>query len=159
MADGVDGAFAFRAAVVVPRGVHLVTVRYSAMAEFALFTNPAESVWDIGLLYGRHSKSRWAYASVSAGLGLVGGMRRGPNRTDLDEAEAYSQSPFGWMAGFFSTAEYEEDPFFTVGVPFEVDLGFTFSSRMGIGATAFGNLNSGRSTVGGTVQLVLGRLR
>jgi hypothetical protein len=159
MASGVDGAMAFRAALVVPRGSNLVTVRTSAMEEFTLFRSPSESAWDIGFLFGRRTSSRRLYASASAGLGVTGGMRRGQDRTDQAEVEACTQSPFCWMAALFSTAEYEEDPFMTVGVPFELEAGWMPFSKVGLGVSLFGNLNSGRNMLGGTVQLVLGRFR
>jgi hypothetical protein len=137
-----------------------ITIRSTFVEEFNLFgPNPAESVWDVGVLYGGETRGSRGYASASAGLALVGGMRRG----------ARSSAPIGCdaalplfdcvLTSMFTPTEYEEDPFVTVGIPLELEAGLTFSDSFGMGVNAFANLNAQRTSIGASLNFLLGRIR
>jgi hypothetical protein len=59
----------------------------------------------------------------------------------------------------FETVEYEERSFTTVGFPFELEAGLTFSSVVGLGLNFFGNVNGEMSATGVSVMLLIGDLR
>lgn len=128
----------------VQNGIHLITLRYVSNTEFNIMgPTPSESVWDISILYGRSWESRLAMASISGGLGLVGGIRRGD----------YIRSN-GW---FSST--YQKCPFSTVGFPVDIQLFWLPFRFLGFGIQGFANLNSEESFYGFVLGLQVGRLR
>jgi hypothetical protein len=150
-----DPGIGLRGGLSIPLGgANLLTVRGSLADEFALFSSPSISVWDAGVLYGRQAKAKWAYGAVSAGVALTGGMRRGQRLTPISECYFLE-----CLAGIFQTVEYEERPFTTVGIPFEVEAGLTFSSAVGVGLSFFGNINREMSATGVSLQLLIGDLR
>ena len=56
----------------------LITVRAIFNQELTIFERtPSEQVWDVGVIYGRIAKSKYGFASISAGLRIVGGVKRG----------------------------------------------------------------------------------
>ena len=79
-----------------------------------------DDLWDVGLLYGRGVRGARSSASLSAGVALVGGG---------------------------SGAFYLGPRFRTVGLPLEAQWYWTpfTHSEVGLGLTAFGNLNAERS--------------
>jgi hypothetical protein len=60
-------------------GRHLISIRTVGDSEFDIFGDrePSEDNWDVGVLYGRSAKKKYGFISISAGLGLAGGVRRG----------------------------------------------------------------------------------
>jgi len=129
-------------------GSTLVSLRYVYGEEIrGMFEGPSplESVWDLGLLYGVSEKASYGVVSVSAGVGLVGGVRRG----------RYLGSS-GW---WFSHDTYEKVSFSTLGVPMEGQLFWTPSSHLGVGVYAFANLNRERSFIGALLCVQIGALQ
>jgi hypothetical protein len=150
-----DAGMAARAGMAIPfGGASLITVRASIAEEVVFLTDPSVSVWDVGVMYGRQAKGKWGYASISTGLALTGGMERGPRVSEPDECYFLD-----CLALLFTTVEYEKRPFATVGMPFELETGLTFSSAAGIGLNVFGNLNPRASAIGATLNLLIGELR
>ena len=127
-------------------GKHLTTIRSTYNEELVIFgPSPAESIWDIGVMYGRGAKSKYGFASIAAGLGLVGGVKRG--------------SYLGHTGGWFGTDWYTENDFFTLGIPAEIQAFFTPFSILGIGVTLYGNLNFEKSFAGLMFCIQIGNLR
>jgi hypothetical protein len=124
----------------------LISLRYVRNEEFDLFggLSPAESVWDLGVLYGPCARGGIGYASISAGLSLAGGVRRG---------QFLSSS-----GGMFGTDQYEKLNFLTLGIPLEAQA-FLTGSNIGIGIYAFANLNRKRSFAGALLCLQFGQLK
>jgi hypothetical protein len=85
---------------------------------------------EVGFLYGRSTFVRTIPLGISAGVSGVG----------------------------FSTCPDDDDSCFTVGIPLVAEASWD-SRVVGIGAQAFGNLNSKAPYAGGVVFLKLGRLR
>jgi hypothetical protein len=134
------------------------TLRAATVEEFTLFgPAPVERVWDVAVLYGAQTRSRRAYASAAAGIALVGGMRRGERLP----GESYDCSipPFCLVLGMMTRREHEELPFHTIGLPVELEAGFALTSRFGINASAWANLNPERNMAGLSLGLILGKLR
>ena len=134
------------------------TLRTATVEEFTVFgPTPAERVWDVGVLYGTQARSRRAYASAAIGIALVGGMRRGARLP----GESYDCSipPFCLLGALFTPTEHEELPFHAIGIPLELEAGFAFTSKFGINASAWANLNPGRSMAALTLGAMLGTLR
>jgi len=128
-------------------GKHLLTVRLTYNEEFVIFgPSPAENAWDFGCMYGRVTKSKYGFASIAAGLGLVGGVRRG-------RYLGYD------VNGWFGTSWYAEDDFFTLGIPAELQAFWTPFSKLGIGVTLYGNLNPEKPFAGLLVSIQIGDLR
>jgi len=162
MGSGTD-ALAARAALMVGHGRSgTITIRTAAVEEFNLFGPvPAESVWDLGVLYGRQTRGKWGYVSAAAGVALVGGIRRGDRISAPQTCDGYDMlGALGCaFAAMFTPVRYEEKPFHTVGVPLELEAGFTFTRVLGLNASVWANLNGERTVTGLSIGLVLGRLR
>jgi len=124
-----------------------LSFRYLRNEEFQILgpDSPLETVWDVGVLYGRIAKASYGFASVSAGISLVGGVRRG----------RYLSSSGGW----FGTRYFEEKNFITVGIPVEAQLFWTPLAFFGIGLYGFANLNIEKSFVGALLCIQFGKLR
>jgi hypothetical protein len=160
MGSGTD-AISARAALMLGQGRNgSITIRTAAVEEFDLFGPvPAEGVWDLGVLYGRQTRGKWGYVSAAAGVALVGGMRRG-DRIPGTSPPCESYDVLGCLlVAMFTPVRYEEKPFQTVGIPVELEAGFTFTRVLGLNASAWANLNRERTVTGLSVGLVLGRLR
>ena len=129
-------------------GKSLFSFQYLLSKEFqALRTySPSETVWDCGILYGRIAKASYGFASISTGISLVGGVRRG----------RYLSSSGGWFLG---TNYYEQDNFVTVGIPVEGQLFWIPLNFLGIGLYGFANLNTEKSFIGALLCIQLGKLR
>jgi len=122
----------------------LVSVRYVYNEEFQILgPSPSETVWDVGVLYGRSAKVSYGLASISGGIGVVGGVRRGK---------------YLGSSGWFSS-NYEKLTFLTVGIPVESQLFWTPLSFFGIGIYGFANLNTEKSFIGGLFCIQIGKLR
>ncbi|NJD18515.1 MAG: hypothetical protein FIA95_04435 [Gemmatimonadetes bacterium] len=139
-----------------------ITIRTAAVEEFNLFgPMPSEGVWDLGVLYGRQTHGRWGYASASAGVALVGGMRRGARISAPPTCDGYDMLAglACALAAALTPVRYEERPFHTVGIPVEVEAGVTFTRVLGLNASAWAILNAERTVTGVSLGMVLGRLR
>jgi hypothetical protein len=140
------GGPALRASAALGTREGVFSLRASIVSDFELFVEPWETVWDVGVLYGRRADGERGYGSISAGIALTGGMQRGASK--------------GHPGCFlFCVSIYEEKPFTTIGIPFEADAVWSFARGAGIGLSGFGNLNPVRPVVGAGVSLYLGALR
>lgn len=125
---------------------NLFSVRYVYNEEFRFFApSPLETVWDVGMLYCRSVKESYGLASISGGIGVVGGVRRGKY--------------LGSIGGWFGTDYYEERTFLTVGIPVEGQVFWTPLDFFGIGFYGFANLNKEKSFVGALFCIQIGKLR
>ncbi len=129
------------AGVSVEHDGSLFTLRSAVCPEFTLFVSPAESIWDVGLLYGTCRKFRSGSASVSIGLGYVGNVRRG---------RLISQS--------FLNSTYESTTWYSIGFPFEAQLFWVPTGFFGIGASCYGDISTSRSFIALAIALRWGRL-
>jgi len=121
----------------------LLTVRFQLTDEMDLHRqSSSESLWDIGLLLGKMVERRHNLFTFSAGLGYVGGRIRG----------AYIPDESGW-GGLQKMKKLSN-----IGIPMEIQYIRTTSGNVGIGLSAFGNLNLVRPFGGIALNLHLGQL-
>jgi hypothetical protein len=133
-------------------GKKLISVRATYNEELNIFgPSPSEQAWDVGVMYGRIAKSKYGFASISAGLGLVNGVKRG-RYIDDD-----FQGRYGWFAIVID--RYEKIDFLTLGIPAEIQAFWTPFSKLGIGITLYGNFNPEKSFAGLLVSIQIGDLR
>jgi hypothetical protein len=143
---GRAGGFASGASLSYHTGGNLFSIRYifaektSASSSRFGGPTPLESVWDLGVLYGICTKTASNFASLSAGLGLVGGVRRRK-----------------FLGNNLFSDEYEGLTFHTFGIPIEGQLFLTPSSFVGIGFIGFGNINKEKSFGGVLLCVRLGK--
>lgn len=97
-----------------------------------------DQIWDVGLLYGVSSLAESYHASLSAGLGIVGGTRQ--------------------SGGIFSSEPDENIPV-TVGFPVQVQLFWRPHPVVGFGITGFANMNEEQSFAGIAAGLQIGKLK
>jgi hypothetical protein len=125
---------------------HLFSIRYVFIEELNLFGPlPAETIWDIGLLYGKFKQSSLGIASISGGLGLLGGVKRGKYLRGSN-----------WL---FGPAHYESLKFTTIGFPLEGQIFWTPFDHFGIGINGFCNLNAKNSFAGGLFCIRFGTFK
>ncbi len=122
----------------------LLTARYAYNME--IFTDqdvsPLNTVNDAGLLYGyKAGKFRF-----SAGLSYVFGTSRGKFLQQVEDPLMYGEF------------KHERRLYKTVGIPAEIRF-LTSTRDLGIGVTAYGNLNRERSHVGLNLSFYLGNFR
>ncbi len=127
-------------------GKNLFTFRYIGSSKYGEdklggYTT-AEKIRDIGPLYGRIIKGKFGYASISGGINLVTGVKHGE---------------FLGIINWVNT--YEKIRITTIGIPLEAQFFFTPVSFLGIGATAFANLNPEKSFWGLLLCIQFGKLR
>jgi hypothetical protein len=134
---------ALHASLALTSGSRVLSVRHTSLLEFALFVEPAESVWDAGLLYGSRGGQEKGYWSASGGLALVGGTRRG-------------QYLGPSCSGCWLSARYRAERFLTLGIPAEVEAVWTPHRSFGVGAVGFANVSPARSFAGGALQVKIG---
>ncbi|OGU29615.1 MAG: hypothetical protein A2X67_11725 [Ignavibacteria bacterium GWA2_55_11] len=137
-----QGAISTGVSVCYFDGKNLYSIRYVRNLELKLNRGSCpseEGVLDIGLMYGRASKSSYGVASASAGLGLVHGSR---------------------CAWDYSTGQnrYTDERFYTVGIPVEIQLSWTPTSFFGLGIIAFADLNLQQSFAGGLLSITFGSI-
>jgi hypothetical protein len=126
-------------------GSNLISVRGIYSEEFEIMgPSPSEWVMDIGVLYGVNAKASYGIASLSGGVSLVRGVRRG----------RYLGSSGGW----FGTSNYEKLSYSTFGIPIEGQLFWTPSSDIGFGVSAYADSNPERSFAGALLCLQIGGL-
>jgi hypothetical protein len=153
--DGADeGAVVVRAGMTVPLGHRtLVSLRASVAEEVTLFAAPEVSVWDVAVMIGRQAKTKGAYGSIAAGIALTEGVRRTRLPANADCALLVACLVYALLP------DYAEQEFSTVGIAVELEAGLTFTSVVGLGVTAFGNLNDESTTMGLSLGVVIGDLR
>ena len=120
----------------------IIVSRYSVDGELIPTLSPGLKTSELGLLYGLTSGK----LSFSAGLSTVWGRFRGK----------YLYSDPDPLIG--SGQYYELRPYRTVGIPAEIRF-ITSTKHIGIGLTAFGNLNNKNSFAGLNVSFYAGRLK
>lgn len=125
-----------------PRNRNFVlTGRYTVSGEFLSQTTPGLKISDAGLLYGL----RVSNFIFSAGLSNVWGVDRGQY---LGPAE-----PGALLKG----DRYEKIHYSTIGIPVEARFMIPFK-WVGLGITAYGNLNDGHSFGGLALCVYAGKL-
>ncbi|MGC1392009.1 MAG: hypothetical protein WA816_13315 [Bacteroidales bacterium] len=123
-------------------------LRFIRESEFNLFGPvPGEKFYDIGFLYGRVSKSKIVRLSISGGLGLIGGVKRG----------AFLERNPG-IYGLFEFDSYKTEHILAPAIPIEIDLSL-ISRYIGIGLTGYANLNHEKSIAGFIIRLEFGKIR
>lgn len=137
----------------------IVTVRASSVQEVAIFTSPAESAWDVGILYGVAQRDHRTSFSASAGVALVGGMRRGGKLPSRVRCPPGSALVWCGLASMFEGERYEEDPFETVGIPLDVEMGWTPLDGLGLSFGLFFTVTRDGSHGGLTLAVLLGDVR
>jgi hypothetical protein len=143
-AGGSSAGLSFGASYSYTYSGRLVSARFTSNHEFDILgPKPEEYIWDLGMLYGAIAKNDYGLISISSGLAMVGGVRRGK----------YLSSN-GWFS-----ASYETRGFFTIGLPVEVQLFWTPTSFLGFGAYGFANLNPKWPFLGALFCLQLGAIR
>ena len=120
----------------------IIISRYSVDGELIPALNPGLKTSELGLLYGLKSGK----FSFSAGLSTVWGRFRGK----------YLYSDPDPLMG--SGQYYEVRNYRTVGIPAEIRF-ITSTKYIGIGVTAFGNLNDKNSFAGLNISLYGGRMK
>ena len=150
------GALSFGGSLCYQSGKNLLSFRYLRNVEFQIFWPdlPIEKVWDVGVLcgrIGRIAKASYGFASISSGMSIVGGVRRG----------RYLGGTGEWVGTsyYFGTSYYEENDFITVGIPVEGQLFWTPLAFFGIGFYGFANLNPEKSFVGALLCVQIGKLK
>jgi hypothetical protein len=139
-ADNFDGP-SFGLSYSTRKNKGLISIRFIYNEEMIFFkVSPLENLWDMGVLYGRIARRSYGFASISGGLGLVGGVHRGSfiNLSDY-------------------TIRYEKHTYNTFGIPFESQLFWTPSPFVGFGIYGFANVNPEKSFFGGLFCIQLGR--
>ena len=119
-------------------GKHLISTRYTYNGVYVF------KAWEIGILYGRSLKTSLSLVSVSGGISIVGGIRRGK----------YLYTSF-WC----HRRIYEKITFLTIGIPIVFQLFWTPASFFGIGIYGLVNLNPEESFYGALLCIQLGKLR
>jgi hypothetical protein len=123
-------------------------LRFISESELNLFgPEPGEKFYDIGFLYGRISKSKIIRLSISGGLGLMGGVKRG----------AFLSTNPG-IFGLSAYDSYETEHILAPAIPLEIDLSL-ISKYIGIGLTGYANLNHEKSIAGFIIRLEFGKIR
>ena len=139
-ADNFDGP-SFGLSYSTRKNKGLFSIRFIYNEEMIFFkVSPLENVWDLGVLYGRIARRSFGFASISGGLCLVGGVRRG----SFENLSNY-------------TIHYDKHPYNTFGIPFESQLFWTPSPFIGFGIYGFANVNPDKSFFGGLFCIQLGR--
>ena len=134
-------------------GKHLISARfvYSKQVNILWGDEPEENALEIGVLYGRAFQGRFGLASLSAGLGVVTGVRHG--------ALLYHVGSGGWLFSSSSYDIYEEQVFRTIGIPVDAQLLLVPRPFLGIGLHGVANLNPERSYYGVLLCLSFGKER
>ena len=111
---------------------HLLSLRAATVGE--LF---GDDFWDIGLLYGRATGQGAVFASLAAGIAVMGGTRN-PGGIFDESSETISSR---------------------ISLPLELQLYWRPLRFLGLGVYGFANFNDEESFGGATFGLQLGRLR
>lgn len=120
-------------------GGHSVGFRTASTFNFDIF-EPTDSDEDYAVLYGRRSAAGRTWGRVGVGPALVRTIRPG------DPIDCF----------IFCTYETLRES--TMGIAFQADGVVAVSGPVGLGVTAFANLNSLSSFAGVTLNVVVGRV-
>jgi hypothetical protein len=138
--------FAFNIGVDNLKNKNLWKLRLICDFEFNLFgPEPQEQYYDIGLLCGKFTNTEIIRLSISGGLGVLGGVKRG--------AFLYSKP------GLFAADVFEKKFVFSPSIPVEIEFNVFPTENFGIGITGFANLNFENALVGFIIKLEFGRIR
>lgn len=140
---------------------HLISARVLNSAERRgerfLTVRPLEYTWEAGVLYGQPMVSGDRLTvTASAGVGLVGGLRRG-DFWYTDEADPGSFKSFLPLRP--SVDVYARDRFQAVSLPMEVRLHMRPTHLFGVDILLFGTVNHIDPYGGVAVQVRLGGVR
>ena len=103
---------------------------------------PKEQYYDIGILYGKLFNKKTYRAYISAGLGVLAGVKRGE---------------FLYSSGLMGSSQYEAEHIFAPAIPLEIGLSSIPKKNIGgIGITGFVNLNIENILVGFIIKLEFG---
>lgn len=137
-----------------PSGKGLVSIRYvynfmEIDPSPGYITSPSfnKNVWDAGVLFGKIAKASYGLASVSGGIGIVGGVR---GQKDIRSTYDYFLVPY--------PVDNDKERFLTVGFPVEGQLFWTPLPNLGIGIYGFANLNAEESFAGALLGLQMGKI-
>ena len=114
---------------------NLFKLRFVNNIEFLSFSTPSLSAMDLGILYGRILGDTKIQTSISAGLSITGGVRRG-----------------NLIKEGFMGSTYQRVPFSAFGIPLEIQFLVNNKKSRSIGITGFGNLNKEEPFVGGLIN-------
>lgn len=124
-------------------GKHLYIFRGIHNSEAEIFgLTPNETVWDLGMLYGRRFQSQYGIVTLAGGISAVGGVNRGK-----------------FIENNWFTQRYELTTFMTLGIPVELQLVWTPWRHAGLGINVFANANPEKSFSGFMFTLEFGQLR
>jgi hypothetical protein len=104
-----------------------------------------EQFGDIGILYGLVLTNHKAQCSVSAGIGIMGGVMNGKYSKDSNWVFAYDG--------------YRTRNFTTINIPVETQFNILATSHFGLGCTIFANLNTKRILGGVLMKFRWGKLK
>ena len=107
-----------------------------------------ESFWDAGILFGKLAKTSFGLASLSGGIGFVGG-----NRIVNEGRRSYD------LNAVLLPMRVEEERLLTVGIPFEGQIVWTPFPKIGVGVYGFANLNMEKSFAGALFGVQIGELK
>lgn len=132
-------------------GNNLTSIRliYTAEEQWgnSLYKNePYENFWDVGILYGRNLKDERDFISISAGIAIVGGVKRG-------------QHWGGVYNGNLIIQYYEKVPFLTIGIPIQFQIVKIPTPFWGLGVTGFANVNRKNTFVGILISSAFGKFK
>jgi len=119
----------------------LYSLRFLGSNELNLFEKPSLYLLDLGLLYGYMYRLGNNAFSISSGVSLIGGNKKGK----LINSEDF-------------TDEYEEINYVTIGLPLELQALYIPFKYFGLGITFFGNLNNEKSYYGSMLTFQFGKL-
>jgi hypothetical protein len=119
---------------------NLLTIKYSKSDEFRFnveghYDDPALTMKEIGILYGRFYRESILLLSASIGVSYLNGVNRGRN---------------------IQYNDFEKINISTIGFPFEVETMFEFTDYAGIGIIFYGNINKEKIFTGGMLRIKLG---
>jgi hypothetical protein len=119
---------------------NLFTIKYSKSDELRFgvennFDEPALSMKEFGILYGRFHRENILLLSASVGISYLNGINRGRN---------------------IQYNDYEEIKISTIGFPFEVEAMFELTNYTGIGILFYGNINKEKLYTGGMLRIKIG---
>lgn len=118
----------------------MFTIKHSNMTEVSDNYVPRERLWDLGFLYGKCGQIRIGMISITAGLSVVGGVKRLISDNTKVELNLNNRNTI-----------------FTLGIPIEAQLVLKSYNSIGLGLKAFMNINPEVPFGGVTLNIYFGR--
>jgi hypothetical protein len=120
---------------------YLIMIRSTYNMEMSVLgPEPSEAHWEVGPLFGFILKGRVGWISGAAGIGIVGGLKRGKllEHGDIDK--------------------YQEVDFVNVGFPLDAQLFLKPPAfkRFGLGLNIYANLSPDYSIFGAMLAVMVG---